>query len=127
MLDGRIHVLGGGNSVSTLATHSSYDQRTDRWENLAPLRRAKGSPAAAVLGGRIYVIGGRSGGSDVGDVDIYEPATDRWRRGPSIPPRGTVGAAMYGPSLYVFGGESQSTAFTLRDVLRLRPGARAWE
>ena len=95
-LNGRIHVLGGGNSVSTLASHSVYDPKTNSWRNLAPLRRAKGSPAAVVLDGRIYAIGGRSGTSDFGDVDIYEPATDRWRRGPSIPPRGAAGAAVYG-------------------------------
>ena len=126
-LNGRIHVLGGGNSVSTLASHAVYDPKTDSWRNLAPLRRAKGSPAAVVLGGRIYAIGGRSGTSDFGDVDIYEPAADRWRRGPAIPPRGAAGAAVYGRSIYVVGGESQSAGRTLSEALRLRPGARAWE
>jgi N-acetylneuraminic acid mutarotase len=127
VLAGRIHVLGGGNSVSTLASHSVYDPRTDAWRGLAPLRRAKGSPAAVVLGGRIYAIGGRSGTSDFGDVEIYEPASDSWRRGPAIPPRGAVGATVYGRSIYVVGGESQSAGRTLRETLRLRPGARTWE
>ncbi len=126
VLDGRIHVLGGGNSLSTLADHSVYDPATDRWSSAAPLSRAKGSPAAVVFGGRIYAIGGRSGTSDFGDVEIYDSAIDRWTKGPSIPPRGTVGAAVYGPSLYVFGGESQATGRTLADVLRLRASAHAW-
>ncbi len=127
VLDGRIHILGGGNSVSTLATHSVYDPATDSWTERARLRRAKGSPAAVVLGGLIYAIGGRSGSSDFGDVDIYDPAANRWSRGPSISPRGTAGAALYGRSIYVFGGESQSAGRPLADVLRLRPGARGWE
>jgi N-acetylneuraminic acid mutarotase len=126
VLAGRIHVLGGGNSVSTLADHSVYDPEADRWTRAAPLRRSKGSPAAVVLGGRIYAIGGRSGYTDFGDVEIYDPAADRWMRGPSIPPRGAAGAAVYRRSIYVFGGESQAAGRTLADVLRLAPGARAW-
>ena len=127
VLGGLIHVLGGGNSVETLAIHSVYDPATDRWSNLAPLRRAKGSPAAVVLRGRIYAIGGRSGTSDFGDVEIYDPKANRWSRGPSIPPRGTAGAAVYGTSIYVVGGESQSAGRVLRDALRLRSGSGRWE
>jgi N-acetylneuraminic acid mutarotase len=126
VLAGRIHVLGGGNSVSTLADHSVYDPATDRWSSAAPLGRAKGSPAAVVLDGRIYTVGGRSGTSDFGDVEIYDPAADRWTPGPSIPPRGTAGAAVYGHSIYLFGGESQAAGRTLADVLRLRSGAESW-
>jgi N-acetylneuraminic acid mutarotase len=127
VLGGRIHVVGGGNAATTLASHSVYDPATDRWTDRAPLRRAKGSPAAVVLRGRLYAIGGRSGSSDFGDVEIYDPAADRWARGPAIPPRGTAGAAAYGSSIYVFGGESQAAGRTLADVLRLRAGARRWE
>jgi N-acetylneuraminic acid mutarotase len=127
VLDGKIHVLGGGNEVTTLADHSVYDPATNRWSRLAPLRRSKGSPAAVVFGGRIYAIGGRSGNLDYGDVDVYDAAGDRWTRGPSIPPRGTHGAAVYRGSLYVLGGESQATGRTLKTVLRLRPGATKWQ
>ncbi len=126
VLGGRIHVLGGGNSLSTLADHSVYDPQTNRWTAAAPLRRPKGSPAAAVLDGRIYAIGGRSGMSDFGDVEIYDPSSDRWTAGPPIPPRGAAGAAVYGRSLYLFGGESQAKGKVLADVLRLAPGAGAW-
>jgi N-acetylneuraminic acid mutarotase len=125
-LDGRIHVLGGGNSVSTLADHSVYDPASNRWSRAAPLGRAKGSPAAVVVGRRIYAIGGRSGTSDFGDVEIYDPAGDKWTTGPRISPRGTAGAAVYGHSIYLFGGESQSAGRTLDDVLRLRSGTDAW-
>jgi hypothetical protein len=37
VLDGRIHVLGGGNDVSTLASHSVYDPATNRWSAAAPM------------------------------------------------------------------------------------------
>jgi N-acetylneuraminic acid mutarotase len=126
VLEGKIHVLGGGNSVSTLADHSVYDPATDRWTERAPLPRAKGSPAAVALDGRIYAIGGRSGPADFGDVDVYEPAADAWRPGPPIEPRGTAGAAVYCGTIWVFGGESQARKETLATVLRLDPATGRW-
>jgi N-acetylneuraminic acid mutarotase len=127
VLDGRIHVLGGGNDVSTLALHSVYDPATNTWSSAAPLPRSEGSPAAVVLGGKIYAIGGRSGFDDYGDTFVYEPATNSWSRGPHLPPRGTAGAAVWHGSIYVFGGESQRTGRVLADVYRLAPGGTAWQ
>jgi N-acetylneuraminic acid mutarotase len=126
VLAGKIHVIGGGNSTSTIAAHSVYDPATDRWSAAAPLPRAEGSPAAVVLGGRLYAIGGRSGLDDYGDVYVYDAGADRWSRGPSIPPRGTAGATVYDGAIYVFGGESQARARTLGEVFRLAPGDSGW-
>jgi N-acetylneuraminic acid mutarotase len=126
VLDGRIHVLGGGNSVSTIADHSVFDPATSKWTAAAPLPRAEGSPAAVVFDGKIWAIGGRSGFSDYGDVYVYDAAADRWTPGPGIPPRGTAGAAVLGGAIYVFGGESQPAAKVLGDVFRLRSGETKW-
>jgi len=127
VLDGKIHVVGGGNSVSTLADHSAYDPTTDTWIELAPLPRAEGSPAAVIVEGKIYVIGGRSGPSDFGDVYIYDSATDTWTTGPSIEPRGTAGAVVYCGGIYLFGGESQAERKNLDTVLRLDLERNVWE
>jgi N-acetylneuraminic acid mutarotase len=127
VLDGKIHVLGGGNDVSTLADHLVFDPKTNAWTTLAPLPRSEGSVAAVVSGGRIYAIGGRSGFDDYGDTYVYDAAADRWSRGPSIPPRGTAGAAVLGNAIYAFGGESQPKSAVLGDVYRLRSGAARWE
>ena len=61
VLDGKIHVLGGGNEVSTLAEHLVFDPKSSAWTKLAPLPRSEGSPAAVAFRGHIYAIGGRSG------------------------------------------------------------------
>jgi len=126
VLNGHIHVLGGGNSESTLALHSVLDTSTGTWSEAAPLPRSEGSPAAVVRGGKIYAIGGRSGFSDYGTTYVYDPAVDAWTKGPSIPPRGTAGAAVWRGSIYVFGGESQKTGTVLDDVFRLGPNASVW-
>jgi N-acetylneuraminic acid mutarotase len=120
-------VVGGGNAVSTIAAHSVYDPGSNRWSEAAPVPRAEGSPAAVALGGKIYVIGGRSGSEDYGDTFVYDPRADTWARGPSIPPRGTAGAAVWRGSIYVFGGESQARGRVLSDVYRLSPGASRWQ
>ena len=57
VLNGRIHVIGGGNSRSTLADHSEYDPAADKWTERAPLSRSKGSPAAVAFDGKLYAIG----------------------------------------------------------------------
>jgi len=127
VLDGRVHVLGGGNDVSTLADHDAWDPATHRWVRLAPLPRAEGSPAAVVHRGRLYAIGGRSGPSDFGDVYVYDPATDTWSTGPPIEPRGTAGALEVCGTLMVFGGESQAERRSLASVLRLDPRSGTWQ
>jgi N-acetylneuraminic acid mutarotase len=126
VLDGKIHVIGGGNSRTTLANHSEYDPATDRWTERAPLSRSKGSPAAVVFAGTLYSIGGRSGPGDFGDVEIYDARTNAWTVGPSIEPRGTAGAAVYCNHIYVFGGESQARKTTLDEVLRFDPSTNVW-
>jgi N-acetylneuraminic acid mutarotase len=126
VVHGRIHVIGGGNSVSTLADHDVYDPASDTWSSRAPLPRSEGSPAAVVFDGKLHAIGGRSGPSDFGDVYVYDGATDRWSTDVSIGPRGTAGAVAACDSIYVFGGESQAMGASLADVLRFRRGTAAW-
>jgi N-acetylneuraminic acid mutarotase len=126
VMDGRIHVIGGGNSQSTLADHYEYDPATNTWATRAPLSRAKGSPAAVVYRGKLYSIGGRSGAKDFGDVEIYDASTDQWSKGADIPARGTAGAAAYCGTIYVFGGESQAQSSTLSEVLKLDTTENVW-
>lgn len=51
VLGGRIHVLGGGNDISTVATHLVLAPATGRWTTAAPLPRAGASHSA--LGSRV--------------------------------------------------------------------------
>jgi N-acetylneuraminic acid mutarotase len=126
VLDGRIHVIGGGNSQSTIDDHSVYDPRTNTWSERAKLPRRMGSPAVVVFEGKLYSVGGRSGPGDFGDVHVYDPKADAWSPGPSIDPRGTGGSAVVDGAIYYFGGESQARKAVLGDTLRLQPASSAW-
>src|SRR5688572_12633370 len=125
-LNGRIHVIGGGNSVSTIDDHDVYDPKTNTWSARAKLPRSMGSPAVVVLDGNLISVGGRSGPNDFGDVHIYDAKGDRWTPGVSIDARGTGGAVVLGGSIYYFGGEQQARSAVLDAVLRLDRGAKAW-
>jgi N-acetylneuraminic acid mutarotase len=127
VLDGRIHVIGGGNSESTIADHSVLDPTTKQWKELAPLPRSMGSPAAVVHGGALYSVGGRSGGEDFGDVYRYDAKEDRWEACPSIEPRGTAGAVSFEGAICLFGGESQARGKTIAESLRWIPGTKEWK
>jgi N-acetylneuraminic acid mutarotase len=127
VLEGKIHLLGGGNSVSTLADHDEYDPATDKWTKRAPLPRGKGSPAAVAFEGKIWAIGGRSGPADFGEVDLWDPKSDKWSPGPAIEARGTAGAVVYRDSIWVFGGESQKKDACLDEVLRLDRASNTWK
>ena len=122
VLAGRIHVIGGGNSMSTLADHTVYDPATGRWTSLAPLPRSMGSPAAVVHDGALWSIGGRSGTSDFGDVLRFDAAANAWRAMTPTPPRGTAGAVSVCGAIHVFGGESQLRQAVLSDAMRLDAG-----
>jgi N-acetylneuraminic acid mutarotase len=126
VLNGRIHVIGGGNSQSTLADHSVYDPASNSWTMGAPLPRSEGSPAAVAFEGKLWAIGGRSGPDDFGDVYVYDPATDRWTAGPAIPPRGTAGAVVYCGAIHMVGGESQARRASLADMFRLDAATATW-
>ncbi len=126
VLNGLIHVVGGGNSRSTIADHSVFDPSSNKWVERAPLPHAEGSPAAVVAGGKLYAIGGRSGRKDFGDVMVYDPEKDSWTAGPPIEPRATCGAIEVGGAIYLIGGESQAQRRVMGEVLCLSAGADAW-
>lgn len=126
VLNGRIHVIGGGNSISTIDDHSVFDPKLNTWSARAKLPRSMGSPAAVNAGGRLMSIGGRSGPSDFGDVHVYDDATDTWTPGTPIDARGTGGAAVLSGAVYYFGGEQQAKKAVLDSTLRLDAGAKTW-
>lgn len=126
VLNGRIHVVGGGNQFSVLGAHEAYDPSTNRWQALAPLPTPRGNPALAVLNGKLYAIGGGAGGQAFTAVDVYDPACATWSPGPALPSgRIAARAVAYRNTLFVFGGENGSSISDV--VLRLNAAGTSWE
>ncbi len=149
-LGGQVYVAGGTvqrgegapEYASTLVT--SYDPRSDRWRQRAPLPRPLTHVALAALDGRLYAFGGFTQIIHLNPqrvAYVYSPRRDRWRRLPDMPEAlGSVSATAAGGKLHLFGGRSSmevvevpgvepplSQGFgTVRTHLVYDPARRAW-
>ncbi len=110
VLEGRLHILGGGTSSGCSAAHQVYDPKTDSWEQKAALPDAggRGWGQPSVWQGKIYFFGGCD--QDwVGTTTawVYDPQADRWSELAPLPEKRFNGAAvMVGDYIYLFGGHT---------------------
>ena len=107
MLNGSIHLIGGGFDGSNRNTglHHAYDPKTDAWELRAPLPTARNGHATAVLREKMFVIGGESSGKVHGQIEGYDAKADRWESYAPLPtPRHGAGAVTIGNAVYFAGG-----------------------
>jgi N-acetylneuraminic acid mutarotase len=128
---GALYVIGGFHASEPVASVWRYDPQHRRWTALPPMRIARGSPAAAVIGDRIFVVGGSVGGRDEprssAALEIYDLRTGRWSPGPDMPTaRHHHGAAAVGGRLYVVGGRTDDE-LSSDAVERFDPATRRWE
>ncbi len=99
---------GPGGLQDTVATTSSYDVVTGRWETLPDLPQARDHVGGAIVGNTLYVLGGRDRGQvNVRDtVYALDLSTRRWtERAPMPTARGGIASAAVGGKIYTFGGE----------------------
>jgi N-acetylneuraminic acid mutarotase len=105
--NGKLYLLGGQSSAAGggpfLDTVYELDPAVGEWVLKAPMPRARGGGAAAVVDGRIYVAGGRPPHGQ--DFAVYDPAVDSWTILPDVPTgRNHIAAAAMGGKVYVVGG-----------------------
>lgn len=117
----KIYLAGGmrtltprpGGLHDTVATVSSYDVLTGRWETLPSLPEARDHVGGGIVGATFYVLGGRDRGQiNVRDtVYAYDLRTRRWtERAPMPTARGGLATAVVGRTIYTFGGEGDPAA-----------------
>ncbi|MFB4289743.1 Kelch repeat-containing protein [Nonomuraea sp. ATR24] len=101
---------GPGGLQDTVATVTSYDVVSGRWEKLPDLPEARDHVGGAVIGSTFYVVGGRDRGQvNVRDtVYAFDLRTRRWsERAPMPTARGGIATAVVGTRIYTFGGEGR--------------------
>ena len=105
---GRFYVLAG-RDAGNLTAAERYDPRRRVWQQLPPLRTARGGIAAVRLSdGRIVVFGGEElgpGGTTIAAVELFNPRTRRWRSLPDmLSPRHGLGGAALGRRVFAIQG-----------------------
>lgn len=100
----------GGNQV---AANQPIFQEEQRWQDKAPMTRARKGLALAAYGGEIFAIGGETEQNVTGLVERYDPNLDQWTSMNSKPiPVTDVSAAVIGGKIYVPGGQTASGEVT---------------
>jgi len=113
MLGGKIYVLGGaisdrvdGDNDGVVADVHVFDPQTGAWTEAPPMRTARRSHAAAVVGGQLYVIGGDDDAlRDLRCAEAFDPQTGAWTEvAPMHELRYATAAAVLDGKIYVTGG-----------------------
>jgi N-acetylneuraminic acid mutarotase len=112
LVGGALRSLNGEPSAKTWRWFS----REGRWEERAPLSRAREHMATVAVGGAIYAIGGRAHGRDSDElgslVERYRPDIDAWEVLDPLPhPRSGLNGVAVCNHVVVAGGETSSRVF----------------
>lgn len=107
-LGGKLHVLGGENSLCGHRTdHFVYDPAGNTWTTAAPMTTKRMHLGAAACAGKIYAIAGNDSCDSFTDqVESFDPATGAWRACAPLPIKLAVAlvAASVDDRIYVAGG-----------------------
>lgn len=109
VLNGKIHVIGGGNPAGTPRTdHYVYDPATNTWTTRASLPVATVQASAIGAGNSVYLIGGGNGQGTIYSANyVYDSVSNTWTKKASMPvARNLTGIALVGQNIYVIGGHA---------------------
>lgn len=109
-----------------------YELATDRWREIAPLRRPRGAAAAVMLDGRLHLIGGASEPASerasVGWHEVYDPQADAWTQRKPLPgARDHVGCVAHAGLIHVVGGRFNTFEYNTDLHHVYLPARDTWE
>ncbi len=119
VLNGEIHVIGGGGTGGASSAHYSYDPATNAWTTRAPLPYLAQQPAGASVNGKIHHFGGGfpNSGSPVDDHFIYNPVLNSWSPGTGLTaPRAIHSGVGLNGQLYSLGGQGMARLVQVYDT-----------
>jgi len=112
VLNGEIHVIGGGATSGATQLHLRYKPLSNVWDTLAEVPYKAQQPAGAVLAGKIHYFGGGypNSGTPLSYHFVYDPTENKWTAAASLPiPRVIMKAATINGKLYAIGGQPNKT------------------
>jgi N-acetylneuraminic acid mutarotase len=129
--NGKLYVLGGQSSAAGggpfVDSVFELDPALGEWVLKAPMPRARGGGAAAVVDGLIYMVGGRPPHGQ--DFAVYDPTADTWTVLPDLPTgRNHIAAGAIEGKIYVVGGRFGSGfSSDMTDLVEVfDPAASSW-
>ena len=111
VVDGRIHIMGGGGIGGATSAHHAYDPETNTWESRAPVPYLAQQPAGTAVNGKIHYFGGGfpNSGTPLKDHYIYDPDTDTWTQAADLTaPRAIHYAVNLDEVLYSLAGQGMA-------------------
>lgn len=120
VLNGEIHVMGGGGASGATDVHYRYDPATNKWDTLAPVPYKAQQPAGITLAGRIHYFGGGfpNSGSPVASHYSYNPVTNTWRKETNLTAARAIHYAVeLNDTLYSLAGQGMKQLFEAYDTL----------
>jgi N-acetylneuraminic acid mutarotase len=107
VVDGRVYVLGGGNSTGFLNCTEEYSVEFNTWTTKAQIPSFRERMATAVYQNKIYVIGGQEHSGVTATNEVYDVALDIWETKSAMPTARTdLVANQVNGKIYVMAGKS---------------------
>jgi len=124
VLNGEIHVIGGGATGGATDIHLRFKPATNTWDTLAPVPYKAQQPAGAVLNGKIYFCGGGfpNSGTPLKKNYYFDPDSNKWYQGADMPVATVIHKAVaFDNRIYVLGGQPNKTLCEYYD-----PALNSW-
>ncbi|MFM9945807.1 MAG: T9SS type A sorting domain-containing protein [Bacteroidia bacterium] len=119
VLNGKIHVMGGGGTGGATDVHYRYHPETNTWDTLAPVPYKVQQPAGCAVAGRIHYFGGGfpNSGSPVASHYSYNPANNTWRKETNLTAARAIHYAVeLNDTLYSIAGQGMKNLFQAYDT-----------
>lgn len=107
--EGVLYVAGGFSSGR--ASARVFRLADDHWEEMPPLRHARGALGVVAVGSKLYALGGNDGGNQVAVPEVFDTQARVWQDVSPMPaPRNHVASFAYRGQACVAGGRSPNVA-----------------
>lgn len=110
VLEDRLYVVGGRDSLSCLNSGEFYDPHTNKWSPMPPMSVGRGGLGVTALHGKLYAVGGHDSLQPLDSVEVFDPRTNQWTLiEPMKNLRDAVAITSFGNKLFAIGGFNGSS------------------